>query len=175
MTPALSPEMQAELAKLHDIRLPGPIGWWPLAPGWWLLLALVCAAVLFVLWRDRQRRKSLRYLALQELAALRAQAEADPTLAAANPSADLDEGLLTRIADLTGARYFRATDVAGLTAIYREIDRIEPIAADPQFLRPMVALFYWPLGLALAMSALFAAALLPLRFPTFARPKESRS
>jgi Domain of unknown function (DUF4381) len=29
-----------ELAKLHDIHLPAPIGWWPLAPGWYFLIAL---------------------------------------------------------------------------------------------------------------------------------------
>ncbi len=29
------------LAQLKDIHLPTPIGWWPLAPGWYLLLALV--------------------------------------------------------------------------------------------------------------------------------------
>ncbi|KTD34074.1 hypothetical protein Lnau_2044 [Legionella nautarum] len=34
-------ESQAILAKLHDIKLPSPIGWWPLAPGWYLLLVLV--------------------------------------------------------------------------------------------------------------------------------------
>jgi Domain of unknown function (DUF4381) len=28
------------LAKLHDIQLPAPIGWWPIAPGWYLLLFL---------------------------------------------------------------------------------------------------------------------------------------
>lgn len=28
------------LAKLHDIHLPAPIGWWPLAPGWYFLILL---------------------------------------------------------------------------------------------------------------------------------------
>ena len=28
----LTPEMQAELDKLRDIRLPDPVGWWPPAP-----------------------------------------------------------------------------------------------------------------------------------------------
>lgn len=29
------------LAKLHDIHLPAPIGWWPLAPGWYVLIVMV--------------------------------------------------------------------------------------------------------------------------------------
>ena len=40
----LTPEMQAELDKLRDIRLPDPVGWWPPAPGWWVLLALAFSA-----------------------------------------------------------------------------------------------------------------------------------
>ncbi len=37
----------------------------------------------------------------------------------------IDEELLTEIADLTGGRYFRATDAAALDSIYHEIDRLE--------------------------------------------------
>ena len=42
-----------------------------------------------------------------------------------NPSADLDEETLTGIADLTGGRYFRATDTATLQDIYRLVDELE--------------------------------------------------
>ncbi len=42
-----------------------------------------------------------------------------------NPSADLDEETLTGIADLTGGRYFRATDTDSLRAIYAAIDELE--------------------------------------------------
>lgn len=28
------------LAKLHDIKLPAPTGWWPMAPGWIVLITL---------------------------------------------------------------------------------------------------------------------------------------
>ncbi len=37
-----------ELAKLHDLHLPDPIGWWPMAAGWYLLIifALVLSALL---------------------------------------------------------------------------------------------------------------------------------
>lgn len=35
-------------AQLHDIRELDPIGWWPPAPGWWLL-AVGCAITLYLL------------------------------------------------------------------------------------------------------------------------------
>ncbi|MFQ5981778.1 MAG: VWA domain-containing protein [Woeseiaceae bacterium] len=63
-----------------------------------------------------------------------------------NPSADLDEETLTRIADLTGGRYFRAKDTAGLQDIYRLLDEMEPVAEPEAGFRPVKSLFYWPLG-----------------------------
>jgi Ca-activated chloride channel family protein len=72
-----------------------------------------------------------------------------------NPSAELDEETLTRIADLTGGRYFRAHNTAELVGIYALIDEMEPIEQDPETYRPIAALFHWPLGLAwLAITAL---------------------
>lgn len=38
---------------------------------------------------------------------------------------EIDEGTLQRIADISGARYFRATDLKGLQRIYDEIDKLE--------------------------------------------------
>jgi Ca-activated chloride channel homolog len=43
----------------------------------------------------------------------------------ANLPVHIDEDLLTRIADLSGGRYFRATNEAALDSIYEEIDRLE--------------------------------------------------
>ena len=37
----------------------------------------------------------------------------------------IDEALLQNIADITGGKYFRATNNDSLTAIYDEIDRME--------------------------------------------------
>jgi Ca-activated chloride channel family protein len=63
-----------------------------------------------------------------------------------NPSADLDEETLTRIAELTGGKYFRAKDTAGLQDIYRLLDDMEPVAEPEAGFRPVKSLFYWPLG-----------------------------
>lgn len=65
-----APAVQAAgpLAQLRDIHLPAAVGWWPPAPGWWVLgaalLAGLTAAGLW-LWRRRQRRR-YRRLALRE-------------------------------------------------------------------------------------------------------------
>ena len=38
---------------------------------------------------------------------------------------NIDEDTLTKIADTTGGKYFRATDTESLAAIYQEIDQLE--------------------------------------------------
>ncbi len=63
-----------------------------------------------------------------------------------NPSADLDEDTLTKIAQQTGGRYFRAVDTAGLQEIYRLLDEMEPVAEPEAGFRPVKSLYYWPLG-----------------------------
>ena len=93
-----------------------------------------------------------------------------------NPSSDLDEGALKAISALTGGKYFRARDQQSLAGIYAEIDKLEPVAGDPQYVRPALTLFYWPLGAALVASFLFAAALLlrlPARRPVHAAAEDA--
>jgi hypothetical protein len=41
------------LAQLYDIRGLGHISWWPLAPGWWALLALISLITAVLYWRRR--------------------------------------------------------------------------------------------------------------------------
>jgi hypothetical protein len=58
------------LNTLRDIHAPPPVSWWPPAPGWWLLLALVLIAlwVSWWVWRARPwRRQALRELQELEL------------------------------------------------------------------------------------------------------------
>ena len=71
-----------------------------------------------------------------------------------NPSADLDEDTLTRIAQLTGGRYFRATDTASLQDIYRLVDELEPVEEPESGFRPVKSYYFWPLGSALALVTL---------------------
>ncbi|MFO1435451.1 MAG: DUF4381 domain-containing protein [Gammaproteobacteria bacterium] len=40
---------------LKDIHLPAPISWWPLAPGWWMLLVLSLSILLAGVWMWRRR------------------------------------------------------------------------------------------------------------------------
>ncbi len=71
-----------------------------------------------------------------------------------NPSADLDEATLTRIAQLTGGRYFRATDTASLQDIYSLVDELEPVEEPESGFRPVKSYYHWPLGAALALVGL---------------------
>lgn len=70
---------QDPLAELNPLRQPELIGWWPLAPGWWIVLCLVlvATAVLIYLLRKRHARNAYRRRALLQLQALHAQFQAD--------------------------------------------------------------------------------------------------
>ncbi|MBT4257519.1 MAG: hypothetical protein HOD87_15770, partial [Gammaproteobacteria bacterium] len=80
---------------------------------------------------------------------------------AINPSAELDEAVLTQIAESTGGRYFRARDVNDLVDIYEELDRLETIEQDEQTYRPTRVLFYWPLGASILISFILALFSIP--------------
>ena len=71
-----------------------------------------------------------------------------------NPSVQLDEKTLRAIASLSGGRYFRARDTEELAKIYDLLDELEPLPRDTQSLRPVRALFVWPLIFALVFAAM---------------------
>jgi hypothetical protein len=111
--------MNPEDIPLRDLHLPEPIGWWPLAPGWWLLLALVAAIagryawLAFKTWqRGRPRR-----IALAELDKLSSAHAADGDLVqlAKGLSALLRRAMLayaprSDVARLTGPDWLRWLD-----------------------------------------------------------------
>ncbi|MGF1726177.1 vWA domain-containing protein [Photobacterium nomapromontoriensis] len=71
-----------------------------------------------------------------------------------NPSQDLDEKMLTRIAKMTGGQYFRARSPQELEQIYQLIDQLQPINNAQQTWRPRQELFRFPLAIALLLSVI---------------------
>lgn len=60
--------MDPEQLPLRDLHLPEAIGWWPLAPGWWVVIALAIAGLVVLLrryLRTRARGAARRYALLQ--------------------------------------------------------------------------------------------------------------
>jgi Ca-activated chloride channel family protein len=73
-----------------------------------------------------------------------------------NPSVDLDEKTLIKIAESTGGQYYRARNTDELNNIYMRLDELEPVEKDMQYFRPRSELYYWPLSLALGLAATIA-------------------
>lgn len=88
------------LAALRPLHLPEPVGWWPPAPGWWLLALVVLALALLAVRALLQQRRGSRYrrAALSELAACarRAQADGDALAFATSASGILRRAALQR-------------------------------------------------------------------------------
>lgn len=76
--------MNPEDIPLRDLHLPAAIRWWPPAPGWWLLLALLLAALAWCGWRAYLgwRRNAPRRVAMAELARLESAWQSDGDVAA---------------------------------------------------------------------------------------------
>jgi hypothetical protein len=105
----MNPTIDLSQLPLRDIHLPGPIGWWPPAPGWWLVAALVLvAAALYGVhyYRGRHKRAALRALT-RVRTALEQGAEPVACLQFLSTT-------LRRFAMTAGARTPGEPDVAGL-------------------------------------------------------------
>lgn len=98
-----------ELSQLRDIVLPEPVGWWPLAPGWYLVLLIMTLSLIFT------ARYVIRYYknSLSKRHALRLLKDYHAQYLHSHndqlASARLSE-LLKRVALV----YYPRTDVAGL-------------------------------------------------------------
>ena len=69
-----------------------------------------------------------------------------------------DEKTLATIATTTGGQFFRARNPQELTAIYKELNRLEPVDQEAEMIRPVISLFHWPLGIAFVATLLIAIA-----------------
>lgn len=67
-----------------------------------------------------------------------------------NRPVEIDDALLTEVAQKTGGRYFRARDAAALQRITEEIDRLERTPVRTRVYTRFTELYRWPLALALA-------------------------
>ena len=66
-----------------------------------------------------------------------------------NRPVEIDEALLTDVANITGGKYFRARDAAALRRIYDQIDQLERVPVQTRAYVRYTELYRWPLGLAL--------------------------
>lgn len=82
-----------------------------------------------------------------------AQLMANPFFNMANAS--LDEKTLEKIANITGGRYFRATDAQSLQNIYTIINQLEAVKQEESNYRPRYDYYPWPLGIALLLFLLW--------------------
>ncbi len=104
---------------LRDLHLPDPVGWWPLAPGWWALLLLLAAALVYGLIRYYRawQRSAPRRFALRELARYEAEYldSGDPVRLGKQLSALLRRSMLAyadrdAVAGLTGETWLEWLD-----------------------------------------------------------------
>jgi len=102
--------MDPEQIPLRDLHLPEAISWWPLAPGWWLLIALIAVGLglLFRLFMRTRARGAARRHALHQLNELTADFEQHHNAVAFS-------GHLSELLRRTMLAYAPRHDVAGLT------------------------------------------------------------
>ncbi len=88
----------------------------------------------------------------------------------------VDLKALQRLSDETRGRSFRGEDRTSLEEIYATIDRLTPVKVQRTEFRPKIALYFWPLGAALALLALYhLVAMLGSLRPSKAGPPVGRT
>ncbi|WP_321325344.1 DUF4381 domain-containing protein [Thiomicrorhabdus sp.] len=68
---------QALLEQLKDIQLPDPVGWWPLAFSWWILIFSITSILVGIAWYylDLKRRNIYRRTAIAYIDEILQQSE----------------------------------------------------------------------------------------------------
>jgi len=106
--------MNENALPLRDLHLPEPVGWWPLAPGWWGVIVIASVALAYILWRLylRWRANGPRRYAMRELARIETEylVHRNPVTLGKQVSELLRRGMLAyapreEIAGLTGEQW----------------------------------------------------------------------
>lgn len=102
--------MDPEQIPLRDLHLPEAIGWWPLAPGWWFVIALLLVGFGFLLrhYLRAHARGAARRHALRKLNEITAEFETHRNAVAFSSS-------LSELLRRTMLAYAPRGQVAGLT------------------------------------------------------------
>ena len=109
------------LERLHDIAVPPPVSWWPPAPGWYVVGAVVLVIAGVALWvavsrwwKNRYRRAALRELDQLPRSGVAALAELlKRTALAAYPR--------ERVASLTGEPWLKFLNETGHTEEFTRV------------------------------------------------------
>lgn len=102
--------MDPQAIPLRGLHLPEPVGWWPLAPGWWVLMAMLVIGCAFLVraWLRRRAHSAARRKALRQLEESRSAFayHGNPVVLGAEVSELLRRAMLA---------YAPRSEVAGLT------------------------------------------------------------
>jgi len=127
--------MDPNAIPIRDLHLPAAIGWWPLAPGWWVVIAVLGVGLVFLMrmWLRTYSRGAARRHALRQLD--RYSRDYMSHLNGVLIGTQLSE-LLRR----TMLAYAPRADVAGLTGeawlkwLDQDLDRSHFVAGDGRYL-----------------------------------------
>ena len=102
------------LSQLRDLDAPAAIGWWPLAPGWWVLIFLLTLALVFGIYRlitSYRAEAPFRAAQIEIAEAEERYLQEQETVQAASKLLQETNAILKRLA----TSFDPHTEVAGLT------------------------------------------------------------
>ncbi len=101
---------------LRDIHLPGDVGWWPPAVGWWILAAVAVGMLAFAAYRHARRYRERAAVKAIRRVLTRLEAGESPAACVQQISAVLRRFVMSvhapdeRVAGLTGSRWLEYLD-----------------------------------------------------------------
>lgn len=123
----MNPQNTVPDLPLRDIHLPDPVGWFPPAPGWWILLLLSVAIIAYGIWRivKHRQRLSIYRSAIHELEQIKNNYQRDCDAKALSQALSI---LLRRVAITVTSRGVSA----GLTG-EPWLDHLDTLSREPCF------------------------------------------